>query len=269
MKMSLQDYEDLPDAMSEDKVCELFEQTIAAYENNEVTKSDFLEMMMHVANRQGTETFRPLNAPLRKKIDELMCQEWNVVDFDNFDEVELITGVLLGLGLVRSFELMKQTYNTVPNLSKEVRDDIEQTIRDAEGHIEDPFYSWNKKYENAVLKDVEIPEGKELKDLDSFPGFNNEGVPHPTVDGITVTKYRVPDYNEDGTISLHHITHSETLYHRKFINDDKMEKWAIEAFKSGHQDAHGRIFAQHSNGLRFIAYTNKDGDIDDYYPLTK
>ena len=80
-----------------------------------------------------------LNDTLKKKIEDWINKAWNT---KSPELTENITSIIGRLGLVKSFELVKKSINE--DISDEIKEILVITIKEINGHIDDPYYSMKK-----------------------------------------------------------------------------------------------------------------------------
>lgn len=138
--MKREDYSKMP-WMSADKLYLLFEQAILDFKNKRLTKKEFFDILDELTMRQ-VDTYENLKEPLRNELDNVLCDLWNT---DNYDDVDVITSLLINLGLKKTYKKMKESIKNVSNISPEILDEIKEAIEDVGGNIEDPYHDYMKK----------------------------------------------------------------------------------------------------------------------------
>ncbi|MBC1422807.1 hypothetical protein [Listeria seeligeri] len=138
--MKKEDYSEMP-WMSVDKLYLLFEQAIMDFKNEKLTKKEFFDILDELMMRQG-DTYRNLKEPLRSELDDVLCGLWNT---ENYDDVDIITSLLINLGLKKTYNKMKESIKDTSNISSEILEEIEDTIEEVGDHVEDPYHDYMKK----------------------------------------------------------------------------------------------------------------------------
>lgn len=138
--MKKEDYSELP-WQSADKLYLLFEQAITDFKNKKLTKKEFFDILDELTMRQG-DTYENLKEPLRGELDNILCNLWNT---DNYDDVDIITSLLINLGLKETYNKMKESIKDSKNISPEILEAIEDTIEEVGDNIEDPYHDYMKK----------------------------------------------------------------------------------------------------------------------------
>lgn len=137
--MLLEDYADLPDYMTTDELEKHFIELIDfAGKVSEVNDEKISEALYELSDRQW-HTYEILSDALKKKIEDWINKSWNT---KSPELIENITSIIGRLGLAKSFELVKKTINE--DISDEIKEILETTIKEINGHIDDPYYSMKK-----------------------------------------------------------------------------------------------------------------------------
>jgi ElaB/YqjD/DUF883 family membrane-anchored ribosome-binding protein len=142
--MKKEDYSEMP-WMSVDKLYLLFEQAITDFKNEKLTKKEFFDILDELMMRQG-DTYENLKEPLRSELDDVLCGLWNT---ENYDDVDIITSLLINLGLKKTYNKMKESIKDTSNMSseilEEILEEIKDTIEEVGDNIEDPYHDYMKK----------------------------------------------------------------------------------------------------------------------------
>ncbi|MBC2317093.1 hypothetical protein HCC18_09540 [Listeria booriae] len=138
--MKKEDYSEMP-WLSVDKLYLLFEQAIKDFENEKLTKKEFFAILDELMMRQG-DTYENLKEPLRSELDNVLCGLWNT---EHYDDVDIITSLLINLGLKKTYNKMKDSIKDTTNISSEILEEIEDTIEEVGDNIEDPYHDYMKK----------------------------------------------------------------------------------------------------------------------------
>lgn len=138
--MKKEDYSEMP-WLSADKLYLLFEQALMDFKNKKLTKKEFFDILDELMMRQG-DTYENLKEPLRSKLDSVLCSLWNT---ENYDDVDIITSLLINLGLKKTYTKMKKSIKDNTNISSEILEEIEDTIEEVGDNIEDPYHDYMKE----------------------------------------------------------------------------------------------------------------------------
>lgn len=133
----------LPDRIPTEEIKKLFNLTIELFEKKEIEKSDFLLYMDEITSRQ-TYTYELLETKLKNKIDNMLCSLWDAKCY-NIDDVELITVLIVNLGLEKCYNKIKESITHDANMTEEIKLEIEDTINDVEkdgGDVSNPYSSY-------------------------------------------------------------------------------------------------------------------------------
>ena len=83
-----------------------------------------------------------MKEPLRSELDDVLCGLWNT---ENYDDVDIITSLLINLGLKKTYNKMKESIKDTSNISSEILEEIEDTIEEVGDNIEAPYHDYMKK----------------------------------------------------------------------------------------------------------------------------
>lgn len=137
--MLLEDYADLPDYMTTEELEKHFAKLIDLAEKvSSVNDEKISEALYELSDRQW-HTYEMLSDTLKEKIEDWVNKAWNT---KSPELIENITSIIGRLGLVKSFELVKKSINE--DISDEIKVILETTIKEINGHIDDPYYSMKK-----------------------------------------------------------------------------------------------------------------------------
>lgn len=136
---------ELPDSMPVKEVESYFNKFLDFVEKyddfknlDEIKTIEILEALDQLAERQGY-TYELLDKKLMQRVENLIFKAWNI---DNEEIVDIISVIVIKLGLKNVFNFMK---NALKNeLPQNIRIIIQETIDEAEEHIEDPYHSLKK-----------------------------------------------------------------------------------------------------------------------------
>ena len=127
-------YESLPDYMEVTELCEYFHNFLNQVNSEQYNLVEALEALLELSDRQW-HTYEILDTCVKNKVEGWLI---SVLDLDAEDYVEYATSIIGRLGLVELHKILKDSLKT--NLNKEVRDIIEETVNELNGHVEDPYY---------------------------------------------------------------------------------------------------------------------------------
>lgn len=119
----------------------LFEQATTDFKNKKLTKKEFFDILDELMMRQG-DTYENLKEPLRNELDDILCDLWNKEDYN---DVDIITSLLINLELKKTYNKMKESIKDTSNISSEIFEEIEDTIEEIGDNIEAPYHDYMKK----------------------------------------------------------------------------------------------------------------------------
>ena len=135
--MKLEEYQMLPDVLSVKEVKQLFLNAMSDFTKGTLNKREFLEIMCEITDRQGM-TYQPLEEKLKKKIDLMMCNLWNI---DSYDDVDDILFIVVNLGLESCFNKAKETIENPGNIPEDIYKEIQETVEEVGENILNPYAS--------------------------------------------------------------------------------------------------------------------------------
>lgn len=139
--MNLAKYSELPDSMEAADLAVLFHELLD-YANssnstegnsNQMEVLNIAEALAELADRQW-HTYDKLDESIQKRMERWIQANWNV------DSYELVTSIILvvaHLGLVNSFQLMKNSLQFP--MSLQVKNKIEKAVSELADNIADPY----------------------------------------------------------------------------------------------------------------------------------
>jgi hypothetical protein len=124
----------LPDSISCEVLENEFQKLLQVIKHVDI-KSDelLLEAYFELSERQW-HTYKPLNADILSQIDLLLISLW---DTSSIESTELLVNIVAQLGLIRTFERIKETLNE--ELPEEVRQEILESIEEFGNTVSDPY----------------------------------------------------------------------------------------------------------------------------------
>lgn len=145
--MKKEDYINMPGA-SVDELYLLFEQAINDFKKRKLTKKEFFDILEELTMRQG-ETYENLKEPLRGELDDELCSLWNT---ENYDDVDVITLLLINLGMKKTYNKMRESMKDTTNISPEIIEEIQDAIEEVGDNIDDPYHDYMKKTTESDFK---------------------------------------------------------------------------------------------------------------------
>lgn len=130
----LEYYRSLPDYMSVDELKKLFSSFLSEIRTTNSNLEESLESLLELADRQW-HTYELLDEDVKREIEEWLL---SIIDFDSDEIIEYLTLIVGRLGLSKLYVTIKSSLTS--NLKKEVRQIIEETVNEIDGHVEDPYY---------------------------------------------------------------------------------------------------------------------------------
>lgn len=132
--MILQKYENLPDYMKTKELEKYFIELLDYAEYSKcASEEEISEALYELAIRQW-HTYELIDKIIKDRIERWIEKIWNTKSIVLIDS---LTSVIVNLGLEKSFENVKRSLNE--NVSKEVKEILEQTIKEIGGSICDPY----------------------------------------------------------------------------------------------------------------------------------
>lgn len=133
--MKLEELKQKPDNISVEECKSYFEKNLLEFLKKNISKKEFLEILIELTDRQ-VRTYEILDNDIRNKIDDCLSLLWNT---DSYDDVDSILSITVNLGLVKTYEKVKETLNS----NKEIKDEILMEIKDCVDEngddISDPY----------------------------------------------------------------------------------------------------------------------------------
>ncbi|MBC1567689.1 hypothetical protein HCJ20_02060 [Listeria sp. FSL L7-1425] len=119
----------------------LFEQAIKDFKQSKLSKKEFFDILDELTMRQ-VDTYEILKEPLRGQLDNELCNLWNT---ENYDDVDIITSLLINLGLKNTYNRMKKSIEGTSEISPEILEEIQDAIEAVGDNIDDPYQDYMKK----------------------------------------------------------------------------------------------------------------------------
>jgi len=138
-KLLLDDYADLPDYMTTEELEKHFTELIDLAEKVSRVNDEKVSQALYELSDRQWHTYEMLSDTIKEKIEYWINKAWNT---KSTELIENITSIIGRLGLVESFELVKKSINE--DISDEIKEILEITIKEINGHIDDPYYSMKK-----------------------------------------------------------------------------------------------------------------------------
>ncbi|WP_321386941.1 hypothetical protein [uncultured Enterococcus sp.] len=145
--MKKEDYINMSGA-SVDELYLLFEQAINNLKKRKLTKKEFFDILEELTMRQG-DTYENLKEPLRGELDDELCSLWNT---ENYDDVDVITSLLINLGMKKTYNKMRESIKDTTGISPEIIEEIQEAIEEVGDNIDDPYHDYMKKTTESDLK---------------------------------------------------------------------------------------------------------------------
>ncbi|KAB2328624.1 hypothetical protein F7731_24685 [Cytobacillus depressus] len=133
--MDLNMYRNLPDYLSANEIKSHFNEVLGFVElNYAASPLAISEAFYELAERQWN-TFEYLEKSLKNRVDNWVVCNWKI---DNHLLTDNLLSLIALLGLEKSF-LTAKAFLANTNLTTEVRKEIENTIKELEGNVSDPY----------------------------------------------------------------------------------------------------------------------------------
>ncbi|HAA7627885.1 TPA_asm: hypothetical protein GHD39_01800 [Listeria monocytogenes] len=138
--MKKDDYSKMPWVSAEDLYL-LFEQALKDFKQSKLSKKEFFDILDELTMRQ-VDTYEILKEPLRGQLDNELYNLWNT---ENYDDVDIITSLLINLGLKNTYNKMKKSIEDTSEISPELLEEIQDAIEEVGDNIDDPYQDYMKK----------------------------------------------------------------------------------------------------------------------------
>ncbi|MBC1377017.1 hypothetical protein [Listeria innocua] len=138
--MKKDDYSKMPWVSAEDLYL-LFEQALKDFKQSKLSKKEFFDILDELTMRQ-VDTYEILKEPLRGQLDNELYNLWNT---ENYDDVDIITSLLINLGLKNTYNRMKKSIEGTSEISPEILEEIQDAIEAVGDNIDDPYQDYMKK----------------------------------------------------------------------------------------------------------------------------
>ncbi|WP_072233073.1 hypothetical protein, partial [Listeria monocytogenes] len=106
-----------------------------------LSKKEFFDILDELTMRQ-VDTYEILKEPLRGQLDNELYNLWNT---ENYDDVDIITSLLINLGLKNTYNKMKKSIEDTSEISPEILEEIQDAIEEVGDNIDDPYQDYMKK----------------------------------------------------------------------------------------------------------------------------
>ncbi|MBC2328964.1 hypothetical protein [Listeria swaminathanii] len=146
--MKKDDYSKMP-WVSADDLYFLFEQAIKDFEQSKLSKKEFFDILDELTMRQ-VDTYEILKEPVREQLDNELCSLWNT---ENYDDVDIITLLLISLGLKNTYNKMKKSIEDTSELSPEILEEIQDAIETVGDNIDNPYQDYMKKIDKSKIEE--------------------------------------------------------------------------------------------------------------------
>lgn len=133
---------------SVDELYLLFEQAINDFKKRKLTKKEFFDILEELTMRQ-VDTYENLKEPLRGELDDELCSLWNT---ENYDDVDVITSLLINLGMKKTYNKMRESMKDTTDISPEIIEEIQDAIEEVGDNIDDPYHDYMKKTTESDFK---------------------------------------------------------------------------------------------------------------------
>ena len=134
-KMTIENFKNIPDRISCEECRMLFETIINMYDDNSINKIELFDCLLEVVDRQ-VMTYEILDYNTKDRIDNLMAKMWNTF---NYDDVDVIMSITVNLGLTKTFEMIKKSFENDSIEDKKIYSEIDEFLNENEGDISNPY----------------------------------------------------------------------------------------------------------------------------------
>ena len=129
----------MPDVVDVEETRRAFEELLAKPKPSSSDEAiDFAEAMWQIADRQW-HTYSQLDERTKKSLDDWIAANW---DFSSEKMTGYLLGVIGNVGLPNSLRFMQQSLDG--EISKAVRKEIENAVKEFGATVEDPYSSMKK-----------------------------------------------------------------------------------------------------------------------------
>lgn len=138
--MKIEEYRQLPDRISVDLLISYFQDVLYDFNNNKITKQNFLEILIELTDRQ-VMTYQLLRNEERFKLDQIFSSIWNT---DSYDEVDMILSIVVNLGLEQCYNTIKESIKYSDGILPKIMEEITETIEETGDNIGNPYHNLEK-----------------------------------------------------------------------------------------------------------------------------
>lgn len=138
--MELKEVENLPDILSTDTIALIFQKTLIQFEKSKIEKGEFLLILSQLTDRQ-VMTYELLENNTRDKLDLTISKIWNT---DSYEDVDIMLSIVVNLGLVKSFQKIKESIDMNKRIDQVILAEIIETVEEVGDTISNPYYSLEK-----------------------------------------------------------------------------------------------------------------------------
>ncbi|MFJ8100526.1 hypothetical protein [Lysinibacillus sp. NPDC096212] len=138
--MNLKEVENLPDRLATETIALIFQKTLIEFGEGKIVKGEFLLIISQLTDRQ-VMTYELLENSIRNKLDLTILKIWNT---DSYEEVDIILSIVVNLGLVKSFQKIRDSINMNKRINEIILAEIIETVEEVGDTISNPYYSLEK-----------------------------------------------------------------------------------------------------------------------------
>lgn len=133
--MSIEEIKMLPDRIASEECNKYFQEIISLYIDKKITKREFLKTALELTNRQ-IMTYDLLKTDIRDKMDKCILSLWNT---ESYEDVDSILSIVVNLGLIKTYELIKQTLKFNKEIKHDILEEIKECIEENGEDISNPY----------------------------------------------------------------------------------------------------------------------------------
>ncbi|AQY52543.1 hypothetical protein [Paenilisteria weihenstephanensis] len=133
--MNLEEYEELPDLLSTDKLVALFQGAVDTFKAGAIDKELLLPVLIELTDRQ-VNTYELLENEVREQVDRILCSLWNTYCYNDVDR---ILSIVVNLGLKDCFRMAQKAAYQNENIDKKIMLEISEAVAEVGSNILNPY----------------------------------------------------------------------------------------------------------------------------------
>ncbi|MEE1303899.1 MAG: hypothetical protein U0K68_01945 [Agathobacter sp.] len=133
--MKLEEIRRLPDIIPIEESMKLFKKALSSFHEKEINKQQFLEILLELTERQ-VKTYEILENDLRNEVDRCIVSIWNT---DSYNDVDAILSIVVNLGLVKTYDLVKESLNGQEDIREDIYEEIKECVDENGDDVSNPY----------------------------------------------------------------------------------------------------------------------------------